>query len=88
MSDSTQEIIERARKDKAFLYQLVFDPSEAVKGLRLTDDERAALTASTPEGLIGAIVTRRGCGSTPTCASTCEATCKVTFTSRTAAAIE
>ena len=39
MEDTIKEIVERSRKDPNFLYQLVFNPSDAVKGLRLTDEE-------------------------------------------------
>lgn len=82
MNDIIKEIVERARKDVNFLYQLVFNPIEAAKGLRLTDEERSALAANTPERLIGAVLSRMaGCGSSPTCDSTCTATCTVTFTS-------
>lgn len=84
MEDTIKEIVERSRKDPNFLYQLVFNPSEAVKGLRLTDEERTAFAANTPEKLIGAaLAARAGCGSSPTCDQTCTATCTVTFTSRT-----
>ena len=58
------------------------DPAEAAKGLRLTEEERTALAANTPERLIGAALARAaGCGSASTCESTCTATCTVTFTS-------
>jgi hypothetical protein len=79
MNDATEEIIERAKSDPAFLHQLIFSPGEAIKGLRLTDEERAAITATTPEGLINSIVNLRGCGNTGTCTITCKVTCKVTF---------
>jgi len=84
MDDVIKEIVERARKDPNFLHQLVFNPREASKGLRLTEEERAAFAANTPERLIGAaLAARAGCGSSPTCEQTCTATCTVTFTSRT-----
>jgi hypothetical protein len=82
MNGDIKEIVERARKDPNFLHQLVFNPVEAAKGLKLTEEERTALAANTPEQLIGAVLSRaKGCGSTPTCDSTCTATCTVTFTS-------
>jgi hypothetical protein len=84
MSELTNEVVERAKKDPQFLWALVFNPAEATKGLRLTDQERAFIAANTPERLIGGIlgVAVAGCGSNPTCDSTCTATCTVTFTSR------
>ena len=58
MTDTVKEVVERAKKDPNFLYQLVFNPAEAAKGLRLTEEERTALAANTPERLIGAALAR------------------------------
>jgi hypothetical protein len=86
VSSTVQEIVERARTDPQFLHNLVFNPTETAKGLRLTEEERQAIASSTPERLIGAVVsTLRGCGSTGTCVETCKQTCTVTFTSVQAA---
>lgn len=82
MNDSIKEVVERARKDPNFLHQLVFNPTEAARSLRLTEEERAALAANTPEKLVGAALGRAaGCGSSGTCDQTCGVTCTVTFTS-------
>lgn len=85
MSAAIKEVIERAKQDPQFFHDLVFKPAEAVKGLRLSPEERAAIAANNPEVLVGLAVGRLmaacGCTSAGTCESTCTATCTVTFTS-------
>jgi hypothetical protein len=85
MNSGMRRVVDRAKKDRAFLYQLLTNPAEATKDFELSEEERQALGASTIGRLgslvdVGALVAA-GCGSSPTCDSTCTATCTVTFTS-------
>jgi len=85
MSAGMNQLVARAKKDRAFLYLLLANPAEATRDIELTDEERQALGASSISRLgslvdVGALLAA-GCGSSPTCDSTCAATCTVTFTS-------
>lgn len=83
-SEAMHGLVDRAKADSAFLYELISDPVRASKGFDLTDQERKALSANTASRLatlVSAGVLAAGCGSSPTCEATCTATCTVTFTS-------
>jgi hypothetical protein len=85
MSKGLNQLIDRAKKDRAFFWELLSNPAEATSQFELTDKERAAIGGNTIQVLGGladaGVLVNAGCGSSPTCDSTCTATCTVTFTS-------
>lgn len=85
MTKEMKKLVERAKKDRNFLNQLLTDPEEATNDIDLSEEERKALGGNTIGRLgtladAGALVAA-GCGSSGTCEQTCTATCTVTFTS-------
>jgi hypothetical protein len=54
MSESLNQVIERASVDASFLAQLQGDPTGALAGYDLTPEERAAMLSGDP-GRIGAL---------------------------------
>ena len=85
MSKAMKDLIDRAKKDRGFLIQLLSNPAEATSELSLTDEERSALGGNSIQRLVSladaGALRAAGCGSSPTCDQTCTATCTVTFTS-------
>lgn len=73
---SFKKLLEMARSDLDFLHKLIFYPKGAIEGLDfLTDNEKKALLALTPEGVFRDIL--RGGGELEACTVTvnCTVTC-------------
>lgn len=85
MSAELDRLVERAKTDRQFLYDLLDDPKRAVADFKLDDSELRTIVGANTAGRLGGLVDIKlvaaGCGSSGTCEKTCAATCTVTFTS-------
>lgn len=82
MTEILEKIVAKAESDADFAQRLIFTPKTALRAYKLSDEQRQAVGAASPESLIGLAsgILRAGCGPSGTCDQTCNKTCGKTCT--------